>query len=161
MNYKKTSGLIVGSGIAVVCDQALKMWIKDTLLVKGSYAVTSFLTMVYTWNPGISFGLFPCYSPFSRYFLLAVSSFFIGLLIVWYYKATILWQEIALIMIVGGAIGNALDRFRLGAVFDFIRFHWHGWDFPAFNLADMLITMGFLALMGEYFQWRNLISVKK
>lgn len=161
MNCKKIMALIAGSGICLVCDQWLKMWVKSFLFARESYPLTSFLTLVYAWNPGISFGLFPCYSLLSRYILVGVSLVFTGLLVFWYVKATTLWQEIALVLIIGGALGNALDRFKLGAVFDFIRVHWHEWDFPAFNLADMLITIGFLALMREHIQWKALVSTKK
>jgi signal peptidase II len=161
MIYKKMMALIGGAGVCFACDQWLKMWMEKFLFMKGRYPVTSFLTLVYAWNPGISFGLFPCYSTISRYFLVAVSMAFTCVLVIWYAKATTLWQESALVLIIGGALGNAMDRFKLGAVFDFISIHWHEWDFPAFNLADMLITIGFLALMREHFQWKALVSTKK
>jgi signal peptidase II len=161
MTYKKMLALIGGAWACLACDQWLKMWMKSFLFMKGSYPVSSFLTLVYAWNPGISFGLFPCYSSISRYFLLAMSLFFTVVLVILYAKSTTLWQESALVLIIGGALGNAMDRFKSGAVFDFIRFHWHEWDFPAFNLADMLITIGFLALMREHFQWKALVSTKK
>jgi signal peptidase II len=62
-------------------------------------------------------------------------------------RLTRAWPIVALALVVGGAVGNVVDRLRLGFVFDFLDFHWAGYHFPAFNLADSAITVGVVMLL--------------
>lgn len=146
--------LIGGVAICFVLDQLTKVWVKNMVAYGHSKVITPFLSLIHVWNRGISFGFFSCHSRASRYFLLAIILGFITVLIVWCQRSQTKWQQVALMLIIGGAIGNAFDRFMFGGVFDFVRLHWKNLYFPAFNLADMLITMGFLALMRDHFQWK-------
>jgi signal peptidase II len=68
-------------------------------------------------------------------------------LVVWMSRMTRAWPIMALALVVGGAVGNVVDRLRLGFVFDFLDFHWAGYHFPAFNLADSAITVGVVMLL--------------
>jgi signal peptidase II len=143
-----------GIALCFVLDQITKMWVKSIVGYGEAKVLTPFLSFIHVWNRGISFGLFSCHSAMSRYFLLAIIVGFITVLIMWCRRSQTRWQQIALMLIIGGAIGNAFDRVMFGGVFDFVRLHWKNFYFPAFNLADMLITMGFLALMRDHFQWK-------
>jgi len=150
----KSGILISGVALCFALDQLSKILIKNIVAYGQSKVITPFLTVIHVWNTGISFGLLSCHSSVSRYLLLAVILGFIGVLIVWCQRSQTKWQQIALMLIIGGAVGNAFDRLMFGGVFDFVRFHWKNFYFPAFNLADMLITVGFLALMRDHFQWK-------
>ncbi len=104
--------------------------------------ITPFLDFVYVWNYGISFGLFKEYYQYSNYILFGLNSIIVLYLITNLIKSQSKIQTLALNLIIGGAIGNLLDRAIRGAVFDFIYFNYHDFDFPAFNLADSFISIG-------------------
>jgi len=70
-----------------------------------------------------------------------------ALLIVWLMRARDRWTATALALVIAGALGNAIDRVALGAVFDFIDLHWNRWHWPAFNVADSAITIGVAVLL--------------
>jgi signal peptidase II len=102
------------------------------------------LTMV--WNRGVSFGLFQADSDWQRYILIAVSLVIAGLLAVWMFNAQRRLQALSFGMIIGGAIGNVVDRFAYGAVADFLDFS--GLYFPyVFNIADAGISVGVAILL--------------
>src|SRR5690242_10453313 len=116
-----------GLAVAAVCamaDQALKLWLIFVfdLRAQGIVTVTPFIDLVLTWNRGISYGLFQQDKPVGRWILLAVTAFAIALLIVWLARTTSRLTALALGLIIGGAIGNAIDRFAYGAVADFVLF---------------------------------------
>lgn len=101
--------------------------------------ILPFFNLVMVWNEGVSFGLF---SEAMTGILILVALLISAGLSVWLLR-TKLWHEaIPLGMIIGGAIGNTIDRFRFGAVADFFDFHFSGWHYPAFNIADISITLG-------------------
>lgn len=153
---------ILALGACVMSDQFIKILVRSLIAPGGSLKVTSFLTLIYAWNPGISFGLFPCKSVIAKHALLVLICFLIFFLMVWYWRTNSSLQRVALISIIGGALSNAYDRFKFDAVFDFLYFHWgEGRGFPAFNLADTLISIGFLLLITENFQWKFLKFTKK
>jgi len=106
--------------------------------------LTSFFNLTMVWNEGVSFGLFQSGNPWPLIILaLVISAVFTG----WLLK-TDTWREaIPLSMIVGGALGNVIDRFHFGAVADFLDFHLMGWHYPAFNIADSLISIGIVILI--------------
>lgn len=137
--------LLWGLGVAaviMVLDQITKHYTLHTLLadVRG-FEVLPFLNIVTAWNTGVSFGMFGdgAFSPW-LFFALAV---LISLgMAVWMARTTDRILILSLSMMIGGAIGNAIDRVRWGAVFDFIDVHAFGWHWPAFNVADAGITVG-------------------
>jgi signal peptidase II len=111
--------------------------------------VTGFLKLVTVWNYGISFGLFNRGSP-------AIAWVFIGIalaisvgLVVWLARVEQRLTALALALVIGGAVGNVIDRLRHGAVFDFVYFHVQEWYWPAFNLADSAISVGVALLFIE------------
>ncbi|MEM9468569.1 MAG: signal peptidase II [Pseudomonadota bacterium] len=100
------------------------------------------LTMV--WNQGISFGLFQSDTP---YFLIGLALLISMIFSVWLWRSTSWLQVTALSLLIGGALGNIIDRFHFGAVADFFDFHIAGWHYPAFNMADSFITIGIALLL--------------
>jgi signal peptidase II len=105
--------------------------------------VGDFFNIVFTWNPGTSFSLFRALGEAAPIVLIALTGFIIGAL--GYYLFARVREDSekwALSLIVGGALGNLIDRVRFGAVIDFLDFHVYGWHWPAFNVADVCICIG-------------------
>jgi len=149
-------GLIVAA-VACALDQAAKLWLMFSfdLANKGLVHLTSFFAFVLTWNPGISYGLFPQDTDFGRYTLLALKTGAVAILWVWLARAETKLTALSLGLIIGGAFGNAIDRVAYGAVMDFVLFHidtetvkfaWY-----VFNLADAAIVAGVIGLLYESF----------
>jgi signal peptidase II len=108
---------------------------------------------VLTWNTGISYGLFPQEGPVGQWALLAVKVIAAVLLWIWLARASSRLTAVALGLIIGGAIGNAIDRLAYGAVADFVLFHVTTGSFNfrwyVFNLADVAIVLGVAGLLYE------------
>jgi signal peptidase II len=109
--------------------------------------ITPFLNLVMVWNQGISFGLFNNNAPGAALAFTALSLIIAMLMFLWLTISTQKFLSVALSLIIGGALGNALDRVRFAAVEDFIDFHWEGYHWPAFNIADTCIVIGAFLLM--------------
>ena len=147
-------GLAVAA-ITCIADQLSKLWI---LLVfdlrdRGAVVVTPFIDLVMTWNRGISYGLFQQDSRFGQWPLLAVTLVALVLLSVWLKRADSQLTALSLGLIIGGAIGNSIDRIAYGAVADFVllhlttatyRFNWY-----VFNVADVAIVAGVIGILCE------------
>ena len=121
-------------------------WITSTFrLPMTSIEVLPFFNLTMVWNEGISFGLFQTGNPWPLIILsLVISAFFVH----WLFKSDSRFESIALSMVIGGALGNVIDRLHFGAVADFIDIHWNGWHYPAFNAADSFISVGIVMLIG-------------
>jgi signal peptidase II len=140
--------------IACALDQAVKLWLLFSydLAAKGAARLTPFLDLVLTWNKGISYGLFQQEGPAGQWALLGFKALAVILLWLWLARATSRLSAVALGLIIGGAIGNAIDRVAYGAVADFLLFtpHLGGFGFPyVFNLADSAIVAGVAGLLYE------------
>jgi signal peptidase II len=145
-----------GLAVAVitgVIDQASKFWLLDVFDLAGRFrvAVTSFLDLVVTWNAGISYGLFQQEGPVGRWALLAFKAAAVVLLWIWLARTSSRPTATALGLIIGGALGNAIDRLHWPGVMDFVLFHIEAatWSFRwyVFNLADLAIVAGVALLM--------------
>jgi len=149
-------GLIVA---LIVCgiDQGSKLWLLDVfdLANRGIVHLTPFLDFVLTWNTGISYGLFPQESDFGRYALLALKAGAVLILWIWLARAESRLTALSLGLIIGGALGNAVDRLAYGAVMDFVLFHVttpsFNFTWYVFNLADAAIVAGVIGLLYESF----------
>ncbi|MBX9786833.1 MAG: signal peptidase II [Alphaproteobacteria bacterium] len=138
--------------IVVFLDQLSKTWIlyefenSETI-----WHVLSFLDIVLTWNKGIGFGFLKANEVWQMVILIMIATGISAVLGVWISKTTDKFQIICLSMIIGGAIGNVIDRLRFGAVVDFIFVPVYilGYRFPAFNIADSAITVGVCLLLIE------------
>lgn len=108
---------------------------------------TSFFRIVMVWNRGVSFGMFNSGEEVTRWVLTALAIGVSIALVVWLSRVRSRLPAVAIGLVVGGALGNALDRVIRGAVADFFDFHVAGWSWPAFNIADAAITVGVLLLV--------------
>ncbi|KAJ6644825.1 UDP-N-acetylmuramoylalanine--D-glutamate ligase, partial [Pseudolycoriella hygida] len=122
--------------------------------------VTSFLDIVYSWNYGISFGLFRNYYQYSNMLFMVLNSAIIAYLWGILMRATSILGFVGYSFVVGGAVGNLIDRFINGAVFDFIYLHYKEMGFPVFNLADSFISLGVIILLYDYYQTKKFVEQK-
>lgn len=141
-------GLLI-SALTVALDQASKWWLlefmgRDPRVVE----VTSFFNLVLGLNRGVSFGMFDS-ADAGPWPFLAVAAAIIVALLIWLARSGQRWTAVALGMIIGGAIGNAVDRVRFGGVVDFLDFHAFGRHWPAFNVADSAICIGVIMVLLE------------
>ena len=147
-------GLATALATAAI-DQAAKLWLLFILDLgaRGIVTLTPFLDLVLTWNTGISYGLFRQEGPMGQWALLALKAIAVILLWIWLSRATGRLTALSLGLIIGGAIGNAIDRFAYGAVADFALFHVTTASFSfkwyVFNLADVAIVAGVIGLLYE------------
>lgn len=148
----------VGLGAAAlvaVLDQASKLWLLHAfdLESRGRVKVMPLFDLVLTWNRGISYGLFQQDSELGQWVLLAVQASAVALLGYWLLRTRSRLTAITLGLIVGGALGNGIDRMLYGAVVDFVLFHvpLAGSEFRwyVFNLADTAIVAGVIGLLYE------------
>lgn len=131
------------AGTVIALDQASKAWIMAALTLGESVTVTSFFNITFVFNPGASFSFLADAGGWQRWLFVALA---LGIS-VWLFRMLQQHAREALLptgltMILGGALGNVIDRFRFGAVVDFLHFHAGGWHFPAFNVADSAISVG-------------------
>jgi signal peptidase II len=144
-------GLLVAL-LALAADQLNKYWTIEIFELgsRGRVAVTSFLDLVLHWNPGISFGQLPQNSDLGRYALISFSVIAVIALFVWLAHSHSRLIAISIGLIIGGAIGNLSDRIVHGAVADFFSFHYAGYYWYVFNIADVAITFGVLGLLIDW-----------
>ncbi len=143
--------------LVVGLDQASKWWIVTSVMVpERQIEVTSFFNIVMVWNRGITFGLFGDSPVATRWVLTGVSVIIVVILAAWMWRTSRPWVAGALGAVIGGALGNVIDRVHYGAVADFLDFHMGQWHWPAFNLADSAIVLGGAVLILDAF-----ISVKE
>ena len=140
---------------AVAADQASKLWLLFGLDIAARQPVrlTSFFDLVLVWNRGISYGLFQQQGPAGQWALLGLKIIAVGLLWLWLARSASRLTALSLGLIIGGALGNAIDRLAYGAVADFALFHitTATWSFNwyVFNLADVAIVAGVAGLLYE------------
>jgi signal peptidase II len=148
---------LIAAAIVCLADQASKLWLLYgfDLANRGIVRLTPFLDFVLTWNTGISYGLFPQESDFGRFVLLALKILAVAVLWVWLARAESRLTALSLGLIIGGAMGNAIDRLAYGAVADFVLFHINTesikFAWYVFNLADAAIVAGVVGLLYESF----------
>ena len=134
-----------------LADQGLKLWLLYAfdLGARDTVAVAPVMDLVLVWNRGISYGLFAQHTELGRWLLVAVKLGASVLFWVWLARTRSLLAGVSLGLLIGGALGNALDRVLHGAVVDFIHVHFFGTDFfqYVFNLADVAVTVGVVGLL--------------
>ena len=104
--------------------------------------VTGFFNLVLVWNRGVSFGLLNSQSDWMPILLIGIALAISVFLVLWLRRVEHRLLAVAIGLVLGGAIGNVIDRIRFQAVLDFLDFHAFGYHWPAFNLADSTITIG-------------------
>lgn len=129
-------------------DQLHKYWMLNVYGIneKASVSITFFFDLVMVWNKGVSYGLFTTHT---QEWLIALSLAITAVLWVWAVKSERAFSAFALALVIGGALSNALDRSLRGAVADFFHFHYQGFSWYVFNLADVAIVAGVALLLYE------------
>jgi signal peptidase II len=135
--------------VTLALDQASKLSLLFgyELPLKEPLVLAPFLELIVVWNRGISYGLFQQDSEIGRWVLLAIMIAAAIGLSVWMAQATSRLLAAALGLIIGGALGNAIDRIAYGAVFDFVHFHVGSFSWYVFNVADAAIVAGVVGLV--------------
>jgi signal peptidase II len=141
-------GLIVAA-LVVLIDQANKVWMLYVydLGARGTVTITPFFDLVLVWNQGISYGLLPQDSTLGRLGLILFALGASLALAVWLASLSSKLAAVSIGLIIGGAIGNAVDRIVYGAVADFFSFHAFGLEWYIFNIADTAIVAGVVGLL--------------
>ena len=145
--FYRMCGLAV---VVVVLDQLSKVWVFHSLLAERmEIVVLPIFTLVKRYNTGISFSIFATdHATGPWLFALLATVIALGLLI-WLSQTADRLPAVGLALVVGGAVGNVIDRLREGAVMDFLLFHWRELAWPAFILADSAITIGVALLIWD------------
>ena len=142
------------AALVIVLDQVTKQWVVGSFRLMESVPETSFFNLVLVLNPGASFSFLAGAGGWQKWFFivlaLAVSAW---LLVMLRQHAAERLLPVALSLILGGALGNVIDRLRFDAVVDFLDFHFAGYHWPAFNVADSAITIGVALMLLQ--QWRQ------
>jgi signal peptidase II len=149
-------GVIVAFAVLAL-DQASKLWLLFVFDIarRGTVRITPFFDLVLAWNVGISFGWFQNDGLVAQTILMLVKAAAVIVLAIWMARSKTLMATLALGLIIGGAIGNAIDRIAYGAVVDFALFHvqlaGNTYNWYVFNLADVAIVAGVAALLYDSF----------
>lgn len=150
----KIYGLVMALGWFVL-DQATKWWILEGVVSShGTIHITPFFNLVLGWNRGISFGMLGGHD-LPPWILALFSGSIAAGLIIWLLRTRDRLVATGLALIIGGALGNALDRLRHGAVADFLDLHLADWHWPAFNMADVGVVCGAALLIADSFIRRD------
>lgn len=145
------------AAVAFVLDQLSKWAVQN--LFSGSFdgwSLGTFFNLVEAWNTGISFSLFSNNGVLGTVLLIGVALIVVIVLLYWLSKEKLSLMQTALGLIIGGALGNIIDRVRFGAVYDFLDFYYAKWHWPAFNLADSFICIGAALIL-----FNSLINARK
>jgi signal peptidase II len=138
------------AALVIAADQASKALVIAHLQPSDRIPLTPFADLVMAWNTGVSFSLFNAgHTTANASILLILTGAMIAGLVIWRLRAPETWLRLTLALIIGGALGNLIDRARFGAVADFLYLHAGRYDFPAFNLADTAISLGAALLLAN------------
>jgi signal peptidase II len=139
--------------IALILDQWSKIVIDKSMSLYESIIISPFFNLTYVRNPGAAFSFLSDAGGWQRWFFAAMALIISGILVVWLYRLkkheTLL--AVALALVLGGAIGNLIDRLAYGYVIDFLDVYYQNWHWPAFNVADMAISLGVFLMLLESF----------
>jgi signal peptidase II len=148
--WKRMLPWVALASVIVLIDQLTKIAIERAFDYGDVHPVTGFFNLVLTYNKGAAFSFLASASGWQKHFLTVVgigASLFILYLLARHGSQKLF--SLALAMILGGAIGNVIDRLAYGHVIDFLDFHVGGWHWPAFNVADSAIVGGAILLVAD------------
>lgn len=133
----------------LLLDQGSKHWVMAHMVLGESWVINTYLSITYVHNPGAAFSLLADNLFWQKNLLLAISIVLSVGIVIWLYKtpAEQRLKLFALSLVLSGALGNLYDRISLSKVVDFIDFHYNGWYWPVFNLADTWIVLGVVLLL--------------
>ena len=132
-----------------LADQLVKYWIIHVVELeqKVSVPVLPFLSLTWVENRGVSMGMLTADTDVGRWLLVGLTGVIATVVAVWIRRERHWPESLALGLILGGALGNIVDRVRFGYVVDFVHLHWGPWSFYVFNIADAAITIGVVILL--------------
>lgn len=142
----------------LLLDQVSKELLVTRLGANGeqSIEILPFFKLVMVWNQGISFGMFSHSGDMRKWLLIGLALSITLFMLTWLWKVHGWLLTSALGLVIGGALGNVIDRLRWGAVADFFYFHYEKWFWPAFNIADSAIFIGVVLLC-----WESMLTPNK
>ncbi len=143
------------AAFAILIDQVIKEWVQIDMALYEQIDILPFFALFYTHNPGIAFSMF---STWGAPALTVLTGAVVCLMLYLASRSTArqVAARLGFALIIGGAIGNLIDRISLGYVVDYFLFHTPTWSFAVFNLADAFITVGaILVVFQEYLDWRH------
>lgn len=149
------------SGVVIVLDQLTKYFASTALTLYKPVEVMPMFNFTLMHNPGAAFSFLSDASGWQRWFFTVVALVVSTVIVFWIKRLPVheKWQAIGLAMILGGALGNVIDRVLFGYVIDFIQVYYSEWYWPAFNIADAAISIGVVILI--YDGLRNHFARKK
>jgi len=138
--------------IVILVDRYTKIWVIHHLTFREPLTILPVFDLTLAYNTGAAFSFLHTASGWQNWFLGGLAMVINKVVIVWLKKlpARDYWMNIALCLVLGGALGNAWDRILYGYVIDFLSFHWHAWHFAIFNIADSAICIGAFMI---FFHW--------
>jgi len=145
------------SALVIVLDQASKLWVMASFHEYEVLTVWPVFNLTLVYNTGAAFSFLSGAGGWQRWFFIAIAVVISIVMVVWMRQLRTDERLTAygLAFIVGGALGNLIDRVWLGKVIDFLQWHWQEWYWPAFNLADSAITLGVILLLIDGLLPRN------
>lgn len=145
MTLRATHATIFGiASLTILLDQISKWYLlyHVGMMHRAPLVITDFFSLVMVWNKGVSFGMLNHGQGGMPLVLVAVAVIISAILLRLALRTTLRWERVGYAMVIGGALGNVIDRLRFGAVADFFYVHWGELGWPAFNVADAAICVG-------------------
>jgi len=141
------------SAVVVILDQLTKQWVEASFVLYETYPVTGFFNLTLVYNTGAAFSFLADAGGWQRWFFTLFALTISAYLVYWLMqlKKQQIVLPLAIAMIIGGAVGNVIDRILYGHVVDFLDFYIADWHWPAFNLADSAIFLGVILFIWESF----------
>ena len=145
---------LIAAALSLVADQGFKLFMLYSVHLQSGQVVPvlPFFNLVMVWNPGISYGLFPASSVWGTAALVVIDIVAVAGLTWWLWGSTSRPLTAGFGLIIGGALGNLIDRLVYGKVADFFHFYGFGYDWYVFNIADLAITLGAMAILYDVLQ---------
>jgi signal peptidase II len=142
------------AGFAFVADQLSKLWVLANFELSETVQLLPFFNFTYVRNYGAAFSFLSDAGGWQRWFFTVIALGFSTLLTLWLRKQShTLWRtNLAFTLVIGGALGNLVDRLYHGYVVDFLHFYWQSYHFPAFNIADSAIFIGAVLIIWDSFK---------
>jgi len=140
--------------VVVLLDQLTKLWVLNSFETFEIVTVLPVFNLTLMFNEGAAFSFLADAGGWQRYIFVSISAVMSIVFVIWLsrVKSHERWLATGLAFLLGGAVGNLIDRVWLGKVIDFLQWHWHDAYFPAFNLADAAITLGVILLLIDSFK---------
>jgi signal peptidase II len=151
MRQNKVFTIISTAFLIILLDQLSKRYLLDFFAnnMGNPLYIAPWLNLVYVFNYGITFGIMSDIAP-NSYLLAGIAGSIAIFLFILVLRSSMSRQSVYYhSSIIGGALGNVVDRLTWGGVFDFIDFHWHDYHYPAFNVADIFIVCGIFMILCE------------